>query len=411
MESSSVTARALESLRADLEAASDIRVVAAGKAAAGMTAAVDRTIRMRVRQGIVTIASSAKPLPYEPGSAWTTISTTHPVPSAGSEMAGRAALALAEETAGARGLLLVCLSGGASSMLAVPAGGLTIGDKAAASSVLLHAGLDIGDLNLVRRHMSAIKGGRLAARAARSITLAISDVTGAHVDESAVIGSGPTVGDRSTREEAYALLVERDLLRRLPARVIAHFESGADDDPVVARDDPRLQQSAYWIVASRRDAMRHAAVTAERLGYDTHVIDAPLSGTARDGWRHVLADARAARRPRCVIASGETTVEVRGRGRGGRNQELAVGALPALAALGDAALASINTDGVDGPTDAAGAIVDSTTLSVLGAEAIAVCEDALARNDTHPLLESVGALVRTGPTGTNVGDLVVAVLQ
>jgi glycerate-2-kinase len=332
------------------------------------------------------------------------------VPSAGSEIAGRAALALAEETAAARGLLLVCLSGGASSMLAVPARGLTIEDKAAAASVLLHAGLDIADLNLVRRHMSAIKGGRLAARAARSITLAISDVTGAHVDEPAVIGSGPTVGDRSTREEAYALLVERDLLRRLPARVIAHFESGSDDDPVVARDDPRLQQSAYWIVASRHDAMRHAAVTAERLGYDTHVIDAPLSGTARDGWRHVLAEA-GARRPRCVIASGETTVEVRGRGRGGRNQELAAGALPALAALGNAALASINTDGVDGPTDAAGAIVDSTTLSALGAEAIAVCGDALARNDTHPLLESVGALVRTGPTGTNVGDLVVVVLQ
>jgi glycerate-2-kinase len=318
---------------------------------------------------------------------------------------------LADEAGRARGLLLVCLSGGASSMLAVPARGLTIEDKAAASSVLLHAGLDIADLNLVRRHMSAIKGGRLAARAARSITLAISDVAGAHVDEPSVIGSGPTVGDLSTRQEAYALLVERDLLRRLPARVIAHFESGADDDRVVAGDDPRLRQSAFWIVASRHDAMRHAAVTAERLGYDTHVIDAPLSGMALDGWRHVLGDAQAARRPRCVIASGETTVEVRGRGRGGRNQELAVGALPALAALGDAALASINTDGVDGPTDAAGAIVDSTMLSALGAEAIAVCQGALARNDTHPLLDSVGALLRTGPTGTNVGDLVVAVLQ
>lgn len=410
-----VTTRALESLRADLEAAPSIHVVAAGKAAAGMAAAADRAIGARVRRGIVTIAPGAAPLPGELGPQWTAIETTHPLPSAGSETAGRAALALADAVArGPRSedeLLLVCLSGGASSMLAVPARGLTIEDKAAATAVLLQAGLDIADLNLVRRHMSAIKGGRLAAHAARSITLAISDVAGADVDEPAVIGSGPTVGDRSPRTDAYALLVERKLLWRLPKRVIAHVGSRADDDPTVPPDDPRLRQAAYWIVASRRDAMRQAASTAARLGYDTHVIDAPLSGRARDGWRHVLGDARAVRRPRCVIASGETTVEVRGAGRGGRNQELAVGALAALAAMGDAALASINTDGVDGPTDAAGAIVDSTTLSVLGSDAAGVCEDALARNDAYPLLESLGALVRTGPTGTNVGDLVVAVLQ
>ena len=156
--------------------------------------------------------------------------------------------------------------------------------------------------------------------------------------------------------------------------------------------------------------MRAAAETARRFGYLVDVRRDAITGDARDAGRGLIAAAARSARPACVIASGETTVFVRGQGRGGRNQELVVAALEPLAAAGPAALASIGTDGVDGPTDAAGAFADHTMWTNLGADAGAICDDALTRNDTFHLLDGLGALVRTGPTGTNVGDLQVLLL-
>ena len=323
-------------------------------------------------------------------------------------------MALADQVRVDGGVLLVCLSGGASAMLAVPAEGLSIEDKAATTAVLLNAGLDIGDINTVRRHLSAIKGGQLAARAGRSITLAISDVCTPVEDDPAVIGSGPTSGDPSTFADALAVVTSRDLTTRIPAAALRHLQEGAAGrvpGPVSA-DDTRLRQAAYWLIASRREAMTAAAETASRLGYQVHVVAPPTIGEARLAPQRLVDEALAAglRRPLCVIASGETTVHVRGTGRGGRNQELAVAALALLHQHGPAALASIGTDGVDGPTDAAGAIVDESMWTALGPDAHARITAALGANDCYPFLEGLHALVRTGPTGTNVGDLQVLLL-
>jgi hydroxypyruvate reductase len=395
---------------ADLDRARDIRVIAAGKAALGMAQAVDAALGARISAGIVTAptASAAPVLGLDAsGGIWRVFEADHPHPSAASEAAGRAALALADEARLRESLLLVCLSGGASAMLAVPAPGLSIADKSATTSTLLLAGLDIAETNVVRRHLSSIKGGQLAARAGRSITLAISDVCTPVDDDPVVIGSGPTVGDASTFADALGVIRRHGLASRLPGGVLAHLEAGAAGRTAgpVPPDDPRLRSAAYRIVASRHDAMRAAAATARALGYHVRVRSSATLGEARDAAARFLDAAGDLPRPGCIIASGETTVRVRGGGRGGRNQELALAAVERLAGLGPAALASIGTDGRDGPTDAAGAFVESGMWDEIGSSGRANLARALGENDSYPFLDSLDALIRTGPTGTNVGDL------
>lgn len=407
-----MTARALDAIASDLEAAVPIRLVAAGKAAIGMAAAVQDALGSRLVQTVIAPPGLDRD-EGEPGDAWWAVAATHPVPGVGSERAGRGALALARASAADGGLLLVCLSGGASALLAAPAPGLTIEDKAAATTTMLLAGRPIEDLNVLRRHLSAIKGGRLAAVAGRSVTWAISDVCVATDDEPRTIASGPTAGDTSTRADARSMLERHGLLEQMPSAVRACLSRAASvGEDVIAPGDPRLSHAAYWTIASRHDAMRAAASAARTLGYATRVLPEAVVGPARDGWRVLVDAARSMPEgARCVIASGETVVDVKGDGRGGRNQELALAALEPLAALGPAALASIGTDGVDGFTDAAGAFVDAEMWRALGVTATAVRDDALTRNDSYPLLERLGALVRLGPTGTNVADLMVLVTE
>jgi hydroxypyruvate reductase len=400
-----------------------VRAIAAGKAAVGMAAAVEAVVGGRLEAGAITAARTAVP-----SSRWRAFAATHPRPGPESEAAGRAALDLADRCRADHALLLVCLSGGASAMLAVPANGLTITDKSDTAACLLRAGLDIGSTNLVRRHLSAIKGGQLAARAGRSVTLAISDVCTPVEDDPRVIGSGPTSGDDSTFAEALAVIREHALADGIPARALRHLEVGARAEraqPIVGAagagdrvagpvpvNDPRLRAAAYWLTASRHDAMRAAATAAARLGYHVHTQAAPVVGEARLAIAPLVEASRALRRPSCFIASGETTVVVRGSGAGGRNQELAVAALEPLAQIGaPTAFASMATDGVDGPTDAAGAFVDHTLWGHLGAEAHSTVTRTLAQNDTYTLLAQLDALVRTGPTGTNVGDLQVILID
>jgi hydroxypyruvate reductase len=403
-----VTATALGHVRDILDREPGFAVVAAGKAAVGMAAALDAAYGSAVLEGVMTAAASAAPSPR-----WRTFAATHPEPGEGSVAAGLAALELADRVRTARGLLLVCLSGGASAMLAAPAPGLTLADKAATTQHLLRAGLDIGALNAVRRHLSAIKGGQLAARAGRSVTLAISDVCTPIEDDPRIIGSGPTAGDDSSFADALRVVEAHGLTGIIPAAALGHLQAGARGEvsgPVPA-DDPCLRQAAYWIIASRKDAMRAAAVTAQRLGYHVQVEQRPLVGEARVAGAPLVDRARQLPRPACLIASGETTVRVTGRGRGGRNQELALAALESLAALeAPAALASLGTDGVDGPTDAAGAFVDASMWDALGADPRSTVRSALDNNDAYPLLDRLDALKRTGPTGTNVGDLQVVLI-
>ncbi len=407
MDARRAVARALAGLSDTLSREPRLRAVAAGKAALGMVHAANEALGSRISAGVATISASEAAQ-----GRWRFIAGTHPRPGAESEAAGRAALALADQTRAEHGLLLVLLSGGASSMLAVPADGLTIAEKSATNAVLLQSGVDIGALNLVRKHLSAIKGGRLAPRARRTVTLAISDVCTPVEDDPAVIGSGPTAGDDTTFADALRVITTHHLENRIPAAALQRLEAGTAGRVTgpVRRDDGRLSEAAYWIVASRHDAMRAARETAARLGYHTHVVTPPTVGPARLAFAPLLAQARELERPACLIASGETTVEVRGTGRGGRNQELAAAALEALAGHSPSALASLGTDGIDGPTDAAGALVSSGMWAALGPDAAARVAAALEANDTYPLLDGLGALVRSGPSGTNIGDLQVLLL-
>lgn len=331
----------------------------------------------------------------------------HPFPDEESERAARRALTLAARVRAEGGHLLVLLSGGASSLLALPADGISLEDKRVIARRLMEAGTDITALNCVRKHLSGIKGGRLAAVAGRTLTLAISDV---HTppDDPASIGSGPTVPDPCTFADALRAVAV--LEGRVPRSVRAHLEQGAagnrEESPKPG--DRMLADSHFVVIANRHMAERGAAADAARRGYDVVVLSQPTSGEAVPAGRAFAAEAlrsAGAGRRVCVIASGEPTVTVRGQGRGGRNQEFALGAAEVLADARSAALvASIGTDGVDGPTDAAGALVGAETPARAVALGMSIGE-ALSNNDAYPLLDGLGDLVGWGPTLTNVGDV------
>lgn len=291
----------------------------------------------------------------------------HPLPDAGSFRAGAAALHLADANHRRGETLVVLLSGGASAMLAAPAAGVSIDEKIAATRELLRSGKPIAEMNAIRKRLSAIKGGKLAARAGRSITFALSDVHAPIEDDPSVIGSGPTVGD------------------------------------------PPIADAQFVLAGSRREAMAGARDRARELGYDVVVIEPPVLGDARraaiDLASRIHDLARDRTTPLCVIASGETTVtlEAASTGRGGRNQELALAFALAFGG-GPHAFGSFGTDGIDGPTDAAGAIVDDRTLARAKEEGLDAAR-ALQAHDSYPFFAALGDLVITGPTGTNVGDL------
>jgi glycerate 2-kinase len=304
----------------------------------------------------------------------------------------------------------VLLGGGASSLLVAPAGAVTLADKQAVTAALLASGADIVALNTVRKHCSRIKGGRLA-RAARDAagvwTLLLSDVAG---DDPAIIASGPTVADPTTFADA------RDVFERwlapdaVPPRVRAHLDAGVLGrvEESVKPGDAVLDRTVTRVLAGNRTAVDAAAATASRLGFEPHPIREPLCGDAAAAARLVVAtlDALPRQVPVAVVAGGETTVQVVHGGRGGRSQHLALAAAVALAGRPGVLLAA-GTDGVDGPTDAAGACVDGRSVARARARAFDAAA-ALAATDSHPLLAATGDLVRTGPTGTNVADLVVA---
>lgn len=335
------------------------------------------------------------------------IDGTHPLPDWRSVRSASRAMTIAGQARAADRELLVLLSGGASAMLAAPAHGISLDDKREVTGALLRAGADIQQLNCVRKHLSLIKGGRLAAAAGRCRTLAISDV---HVpeDDSATIGSGPTTADPTTYEHAIGVLTQLQCV--VPRAVRTHLERGAAGkiEETPKPGDSSLARSQYKVIANRRTAMKGAAREARRRGYVVRVIDAPTRGEARDAGRRLVEIARATQSgagPMCLIASGETTVTVKGSGRGGRNQEFVLGAAEPLSRGWDLALlASVGTDGVDGPTDASGAIASPATMARLAARGIDL-RDVLARNDSYPVLDGLDDLVRWGPTLTNVGDV------
>ena len=286
------------------------------------------------------------------------------------------------------------------------------------TSVLLRAGVAIDALNCVRKHLSAIKGGRLAVAAGgRIVTLAISDVVDPVPDDPAVIGSGPTTPDPTTFAEALAVCRAAGVGGMLPAAALEALERGVrgemEESPKPG--DARLAGASFHVIGSRRDAIEGAARAARGRRFSVVTIDEPVTGEARvAAERYVRTIARLAHeqpRPLCVVSAGETTVRVTGGGRGGRNQEFALAAAFLLVRrFPEAVIASVGTDGIDGPTDAAGALVDTTTPARATERGLHRPQHYLAANDSYTFFETLGDLVRTGPTDTNVGDLQIALI-
>ncbi len=398
--------------RYDLRQVGAISAVGAGKAAAAMAAALEGILGDRLAGGLVSVkyghsVATSRVEVREAG---------HPLPDAASVAAADAVLTLADR-AGEEDLVFVLLSGGGSALLVAPSEGITLDDKLAVSRLLLEAGAPIGELNAVRKHLSRIKGGHLARRIApaRIITLALSDVLGNLLD---VIASGPTAPDRSTYADALAAMERRGVMaaaERAAPPVVARLRDGAAGrHPETPKEgDHAFERVQAVIIGDLALALEAAKHAAEDQGFATVVLEEQVEGEARDVGAALGRHAREAQEgrfgalPVCLIQGGETTVTVRGAGKGGRNQEVALGAALEIEGLPGTLVVAAGTDGTDGPTDAAGAAVDGATpvrARRLGLDP----RQALDRNDAYPFFAALEDLIMTGPTLTNVNDLMMA---
>jgi glycerate 2-kinase len=367
-----------------------IQVIGAGKASAAMAAAVERLLGRRVSGGIVNVpaGNKIKVRRIELNES------EHPIPGE-KGLRGAQRIEKVACDAGVRHLLICVFSGGASALMPDPAEHLSVTALQRLTKRLLKSGATIQELNTVRKHLSRLKGGQLArlASPATVIALILSDVVG---DDPAVIGSGPTAPDSSTLKDAAAVL------KKYGIRVQVRNETPKPGDPAFAR----VQN---LIVGSNRQAIDAAAKRARELGYRTLVLSKSIEGEARDVSQQQAALVRQMikskrRKPVCILSGGETTVTVRGKGLGGRNQEFVLSAAISLQKSGHAIIFSAGTDGIDGPTDAAGAIADEHTMDRARELGLAP-QRFLNRHDSYHFFKPLGALITTGPTGTNVMDV------
>jgi glycerate 2-kinase len=386
-------------------------VVGAGKASAAMACAFETLWPGELSGLVVTRHGHAVPC-----ERIEIVEASHPVPDAAGQRAAGRILDLARGL-GADDQLVCLISGGGSALLALPAPGITLEDKQAVTRALLRSGATIDEINTVRKHLSAIKGGRLAAAAApaRVVTLAISDVPG---DDPAVIASGPTVPDPSTFADARAVLAKYRIDE--PKSVIAHLATAQDETPKPG--DAVFAKARYTLIASPQQALDAAADAALAQGVVPIVLSDRIEGEARDiGLMHaaIALQLRAGRfrigadpvkLPAVLLSGGETTVTVRGQGRGGRNSEFLLSLAAALdGAEGIAALAC-DTDGIDGTEDNAGAILLPDSIARAAAKGVAI-KAALAENDAYGFFLVLGDLIVSGPTLTNVNDFRAILVQ
>jgi glycerate 2-kinase len=388
-----------------------IFLVGGGKAGRPMAQAAASALEGKVAAGVIAVPKG------EGGSldAVRLIETGHPLPDAGSRKAAQAMLDVVSR-AGENDLVIALISGGGSAMISAPPEGVSPPDKEAVFRLLLRSGADITEFNTVRKHLSRVKGGRMAqaAHPARVWALMLSDVPG---DAPSVIASGPFSPDPSTFRDARKILVDRKLFHAIPGAVRAHIEAGVSGTiPETPKPgDKALERVSLAVIGSNRVAIDAAADAARNKGLDTvRILPEFLRGEARECARAFVEELRKeeASAPKgqavVLIAGGETTVTVRGKGKGGRNQEFVLSAAVEMDGMAGMAVLSCGTDGVDGPTDAAGAYADGTTCSrasVLGLSP----EVYLDRNDAYPFLQALSDLVVTGPTGTNVTDIAIGI--
>jgi glycerate 2-kinase len=391
-----------------------IFLIAVGKAAVPMAAATQEVLGSLLTDSLVITKQGHV---TEELSNCRIVEAGHPIPDENSLRAARLILDSLDEMK-ERDLILLAVSGGASALLSAPLDPITLADKQETTDLLLRAGADIFELNAVRKHLSFLKGGRLAAAAypATVVGLILSDVIGDPLD---VIGSGLTAPDTSTFADALVILTRFGLLERVPPGVREILEAGAAAHlPETPKPgDPVFANVRNVVVGSNRLALMAGAKAAEALGYRTLILSSSMQGEARyvarvhaEILREVVTSGNPLRRPACILSGGETIVTVRGGGKGGRNQEFALAAALGIAGLQDVLILSAGTDGSDGPTDAAGAIARGDTL----ARAIAASvdgPDCLLRNDSYSFFDALGDLVKTGPTGTNVMDVHIMLAQ
>lgn len=381
-------------------------LVGAGKASAPMAQAVEEQLSQRISGGVVVV-KYGHGLPLVRARL---LEAAHPVPDAAGE-AGALEVERAITGLGADDLVVACLSGGASALLPAPCAGLTLADKQAVTRLLLGCGAGIEELNAVRKHLSRLKGGQLVRRAAPAqvVTLILSDVIG---DPLSAIASGPTVPDPSTLAEVRAIIARYDLATRLPASVTAFLARDSGETPKPG--DPCFARSINCLIGSNALALQAAAAAAHAHGIEPVVLSEPITGEARQAARALVKRsvtlAAGGKRPRLLIAGGETTVCLGDQpGQGGRAQEFALAAGLALSGLPGITVLAAGSDGSDGPTDAAGGFADAGTV-LRAAKCGRDARDHLARHDAYPLLAATGDLLITGPTRTNVMDLYLALV-
>jgi hydroxypyruvate reductase len=394
----------------DLSKLEHVWVIGAGKAAAPMARALERVLGRRISGGIL-VTKYGHSLPLK---RLKLVEAGHPLPDAGGLAAGDRIAGLAREHVTPRDLVICLLSGGGSALLVSPAPGVTLDDKLACTRLLLNAGATIHELNAVRKHLSNLKGGGLARLLAPAalVSLILSDVVGDDLD---TIASGPLVPDTTTYGDCLDVLQRMNVLDQVPESVRRRFEAGAagETEETPKPGDPAFHNAQNVIVASNAQACTAAALQAKRLGYRTMVLTSRMEGDTAEAARfhvsialEIAANGRPLRRPACIISGGETTVLVRGKGKGGRNQEFALHCARPLASLAaPCVVASLGTDGTDGPTDAAGAIADNTTLARSLKFGARFMSESLADNNAYEFFQRTGDLIMTGPTRTNVMDL------
>jgi len=399
----------------DLDRLERIFLLGFGKAAVAMGLAAVEVLGERLTAGaLLTKHGHAAGAEAWPASV-AVLEAGHPVPDVAGVQAATRIAALAQQ-ATARDLVLCLVSGGGSALLTLPAEGLTLADLQATTAALLRCGATIDEINTLRKHLELLKGGQLArlASPATVASLVLSDVVGSPLD---VIASGPTVPDHSTWAEAWQIVQRHGLEAVLPVPVVQRLRAGLDGH---LPDTPKPGDAAFGrcqtvVVADNALAASAAQAAAQEQGFAALILSTFVEGEAREVarvavalGREVVVSGRPAAPPACLLLGGETTVTLHGAGQGGRNQELALAAALLLARIPEGnriVLASLATDGSDGPTDSAGGLVDAGTVargSALGLDAAR----HLAHNDAYPFLAATGDLLRTGPTQTNVNDLI-----
>jgi glycerate 2-kinase len=391
----------------DLSRFKHIYVIGAGKACAPMASALENILGDRIDTGLISVK-------YQHIEALSKIKireAAHPIPDESGLDGAREILDIAQ-SANAEDLVLCLLSGGGSALLSLPVAGISLSDKQKTNRILLSCGADIHEINTIRKHISSIKGGRLAQAVypATLETLILSDVIG---DDPDVIASGPTVPDSSVFEDCMGIMNKYGIYADIPKSVISHIQNGFGNEAAETpkKDDSVFQKTGYTIIGSNSKALSAAKETAGLLGYKTIILSSGIDGDTTQAANFHAAIAGEIKKtknpvapPACILSGGETTVHIKGNGTGGRNMEFALAFAIAARGLKNIVLLSAGTDGTDGPTDAAGAFLDSDTLKRAKTAGIDPVSHLLD-NDSYNFFRKTGDLFITGPTNTNVMDL------